>query len=384
METLYRNKVRAFTLPLVALLFLGFIATPASANSKGKQLLKDLIEKARKEGSLDTAVVTQVGPGVPKLKKAFNKRFGLNLKITAALGDQAGKFAKMLITLRAGGRPQFHSLTGGANDAIVTVEKGYATPVKNWKLLLAEINPLVASGQAKPNEVSPDVVAGRAFIWGTRTKVMVYNTQLASEKTIPRRVTDLADPKFKGKFTVAPWTDIFEQGLLVYKDRDKWLKTMDRIGKNAIGVMRFQPALNRILLKEFAYTYMNSAEYWGVKTRDPDAPVGLYWFSDYTPLSPMMYLVPKGTRHPAAGTLWALWMTTPEAQAIVQKASPQENLLFGRSDIDNRSRAAIKKSGSRLVSYLDSPENLKVLKWWATDEGRKYRRRLKAAVTQRR
>jgi len=355
-----------------------------SANSEGKKLLKDLIEKARKEGSLDTAAVTQVGPGVPKLVKAFNKRFGLNLEITTALGDQAGKFAKMLITLRAGGRPEFHTLTGGVNDAIVTVEKGYATQIKNWKPLLAEINPLVASGQAKPDEVSPPVVGGQAFIWGTRTKVMVYHTDLASEKTIPRRIIDLADPKFKGKFTVAPWTDIFEQGLLVYKDKEEWLKVMDRIGKNAAAVMRFQPALNRILLKEYAYTYMNSAEYWGVKARDADAPIGMHWFSDYTPLSPMMFIIPRGSRHPAAGTLWALWMTTPEAQAIVQKASPQENLVFGGSDIDNRSRAAIKKSGSRLVSYLNSPEDLKVLKWWATDEGRKYRSRLKAGITQRR
>ena len=138
------------------------------------------------------------------------------------------------------------------------------------------------------------------------------------------------------------------------------------------------------MVKEYAYTYMNSAEYWGVKARDADAPIGMHWFSDYTPLSPMMFIVPRGSRHPAAGTLWALWMTTPEAQAIVQKASPQENLVFGRSDIDNHSRAAIKKSGSRLVSYLNSPEDLKVLKWWATDEGRKYRSRLKAGITQRR
>jgi len=371
--------VALFTIALFSL-----FSNRVSANSEGRKLLKDLIEKARKEGSLDTATVTQLGPGVPKLVKAFNQRFGLNLKITVALGDQAGKFAKMLITLRAGGRPQFHNLTGSANDAIVTVSKGYATPVKNWKPLLAEVNPTVASGQVNPNEVSPPVVGGRAFIWGSRTKAMVYHTELASVETIPRRVIDLADPKFKGKFTVAPWTDIFEQGIMVYKDKAKWLKTMDQIGKNAAGVMRYQPALNRILLKEYAYTYMNSAEYWGVKARDAEAPIGLHWFSDYTPLSPMMYLIPRGSRHPAAATLWSLWMTTPEAQTILQAASPQENLIYGQSDIDNRSRAAIKKSGSRLISYLESPETVATLKWWATDEGKKYRSKLKAAVTQRR
>ncbi len=227
------------------------------------------------------------------------------------------------------------------------------------------------------------MVGGKAFIWGTRTKVMVYNSELATEKTIPRRIKDLADSKFKGKFTVAPWTDIFEQGVLVY-EKTKRLKKMDKIGKNAMGVMRFQPALNRILLKEFAYTYMNSAAYWGVKAKDPSAPIKVHWFSDYTPLSPMMYIVPKGSRHPAAATLWALWMTTKEAQSIFQQTSPQEILLFGQSDIDNRSRAAIKKSGSKLVSYLSSPENVAVLKWWATDEGRKYRSKMKSSVTQRR
>ncbi|NIO09493.1 MAG: hypothetical protein GTO40_16400, partial [Deltaproteobacteria bacterium] len=137
-----KSQFRFITVAIMAVALMVVGVYPAAANSEGKKLLNDLIQQAKKEGTLDTATVTQLGPGVPKLIKAFNKRFGLDLNVNVALGDQAGKFAKMLITLRAGGRPQFHSLTGSANDAIVTVEKGYATPIKNWKPLLAAVNPM--------------------------------------------------------------------------------------------------------------------------------------------------------------------------------------------------------------------------------------------------
>jgi len=379
------RKSIAATLKLSGILTvaLALSGTPAAANTDGKKLLQDLISQAKKEGTLDTAHITQLGPAVPALKRAFNKRFGLDLDINVALGDQAGKIAKLLITLRAGGRPEFDTLTASDNDLIVMAEKNYSMPIENWRLLLAEINPAVASGKAEPRDVSPDVVGGQSFVWATRTKALVYNTDLASESTIPQRIVDLADPKFKGQFTVAPWTDTFEQGIMVYKDKAEWLRVLDRIGKNARGVMRFEPALNRILLKEFPFAFMNSAEYLGVKAHDAKAPVGIHWFTDYTPMSLQMYTLPRGSRHPAAATLWALWMTTPEAQAIFQKVSPQENLRFGQSDIDQRSIAEIKKSGSKLVSYLDSPESVQALKWWATDEGAKYRAKLKSNITQR-
>jgi ABC-type Fe3+ transport system substrate-binding protein len=366
---------------------MGFLWGPgladAGQSSKGKQLLKELVDKARQEGALDTATITQAGPGVPKLVSAFNRRFGMNLRINVVLGDQAGKFAKLITTLDAGGKPEYDSLAGSENDIIVTVEKGYLHKVPDWEVLLAEVNPQVAAGTVKPGDVSPSVIGGYGFVWATRTKALVYSTKLASKDSIPKKIVDLADPKFKGKFTAAPWTDTFEQGILYYKDEDEWLQVLDRIGKNAATVLKFEPALNRILLGEFPYTYMNSAEYWGVMAKDRKAPIGLHWFSDYTPMSHVMYVVPKGSRHPAAAALWSLWMTTPEAQEIVQKASPQENLRFGRTEIDTRSWEEIKASGSRLVSYLDSPAALEKLKWWATPEGRQYRAKIKEAITQR-
>lgn len=366
-----------------AVSLLGPVLGGAAQSPKGKQLLKELVERAKQEGGLDTATVTQVGPGVPKLVSAFNRKFALNLEINVVLGDQAGKFAKLITTLDAGGKPEFDSLTGSENDIIVTIEKGYLLKVPDWELLLAEINPQIGSGHTKPGDVSPSVIGGYGFVWATRTKALVYSTKLASRDNIPKAIVDFADPKFKGKFTAAPWTDLFEQGLLYYKDKGEWLKTLDRIGKNAATVLKFEPALNRILLGEFPYTYMNSAEYWGVNAKDPKAPIGLHWFTDYTPMSHIMYVVPKGSRRPAAAALWSLWMTTPEAQEIVQKASPQENLRFGRTQIDTRSWEEIKASGSKLVSYLDSPAALEKLQWWATPEGRQYRAKIKEAITQR-
>jgi len=346
-------------------------------------LLSELIAKARDEGELDTATITEVGSGVPRLIDAFNARFGLNLTINVALGDQAGKYSQLLTSLQAGLPPIYDTLTGSEEDNLRMVEEGYAQKVDNWEMLLTEINPLVASKQVKLEDVSPALFSGYAFLWTTRDKGLLYNPKVMPEAELPKTYPDMANPKYRGKFVLAPWTDQFEMGVLVYKDKEEWVRTVDQIGKNSADVMNFSPALDRILLGEFAFQPSNMYYYWQVKDRDPQAPIGLRYFDDYIPYTKVMYVVPKRAAHPAAATLWALWITTPEAQAIWQPVSFLPNLVFGQSELDTQNRENLHKSQGRIVSWYDSEETLAQLKWYATTEGKQYRARLTAALTQR-
>lgn len=367
---------------ILGLLCMSLVA-PAAADEKGKRLLDELIRNAKQEGTLDTSVITQVGPAVPKLKAAFNKRFGLDLSINVGLGDQSGKFAQLITALETGASPSFDTLVGSGRDHHAVITKGFATKIDNWETILAEINPTVRSGAVKPGTVSPHPFTGYSMLWGTRTKGLIYNTKMISEKDVPKTYADFTKTEFKGKFPVPPWMDQYYMGILVY-DKAKWLKIAEQIGQNAAMVLKFNPALNRILLGEFPFMSMNTYYYWDVKSQDRDAPVGVRFFGDFTALTRVMYIIPKGSRHPAAATLWAMWMTTPEAEAIWQHVTRQENLSFGQSDIDKRGREMLEKSGSKVVSWYDSDETMKELNWLTTTkEGRKYRSAIKRAVTQR-
>src|SRR6266567_2551882 len=339
------------TASLVALAACGGTAQPASspaapatgqaASGSAKEQLAKLVTQAKQEGELDTATTTEQSPRVPQVKEAFNKMFGLNLNINVALGDQAGKLAKMITTLDAGSRPEFDTLTGSENDLIQLQEKGYLTKIDNWEALLAETNSWVRSGAVKPEDVSPPPFNGSTFVWSTRSRALMFNTKLITEDKVPQKVIDLADPQFKGKFSVPPWTDTWETGTMLYKDKAAWLQTLDQIGKNAFGVIDFSPALSRLLLGEFPFAPMNSYYYYDVKAK-----------------------------HPAAATLWTLFMTTPEAEAAWQPAAHEENIAFGQSEQDKIARKSLQESGSYLANWYANTDTLEQLKWWSSNEGK--------------
>ena len=88
------------------------------------QELAKLVTQAKQEGELDTATTTEQSPRVPQVKEAFNKMFGLNLNINVALGDQAGKLAKMITTLDAGTRVQVAD-THAQGRLVSCLEGGY-------------------------------------------------------------------------------------------------------------------------------------------------------------------------------------------------------------------------------------------------------------------
>ncbi|HEY8695116.1 MAG TPA: extracellular solute-binding protein [Chloroflexota bacterium] len=358
-------------------------ATGSSPAGGASAQLDKLIAQAKQEGELDTATTTEQASRVPQLKDAFLKRFELNLNINIALGDQTGKFAKMITALDSGGRPEFDSLTGSEEDIIQMESKGYVTKINNWDQLLRETNGWVRDGTVKPEDVSPQPFSGSAFLWSTRTKNLLYNTKQIQPDQMPKTTQDLADPRFKGKFTLPPWTDTWELGIQVHTDKEAWLQTLDQIGKNAAAVLDFSPALNRLLLGEFSFAPMNSYYYWDVKAKDPQAPLGVVWFKDYTPYSKVMYIVPKGSKHPAAATLWALWMGSPEAEAAWQPAAHEENIAFGQTDQDKLARQSLDASGTKLATWYATPETIEQLKWWSTPEGKQYRAKIKEAVTQR-
>jgi hypothetical protein len=192
----------------------------------------------------------------------------------------------------------------------------------------------------------------------------------------------MANPKYKGAFAVEPWTTAWQFGPLFYP-KEEWLKTVEKIGQSACCVLPFDAQMDRLLLGEVKFSATNTEYIWEIKSRDGNAPLANHWFKDYTAVSAVLHIVPKKARHPAAGTLFALWMTTPEAASIRQPETHEPNIFFGQSDHDKEVSESLKKSGTNLVSWYDSEKTREMLKWYGTKEGRTYRSALVKALTQR-
>ncbi|MBI2997101.1 MAG: extracellular solute-binding protein, partial [Deltaproteobacteria bacterium] len=257
--------------------------------------------------------------------------------------------------------------------------------IDNWELLLAEVNPLVASGKVKPEQVSWGALKGHALVWGNRVHGIMYNTKLISKTDVPQAYVDITNPKYKERYVVAPFPTMWLYGALIHP-KDKWLKVMEGIGKNAAAVLTFQAGSERVNLGEFAFQPLATQDYFRIRSRDPQAPVAVQWPTDIVQNTIMTYVVSAKAKHPSAGALWALWMTTPEAQKLWQPEIVYPNIMYGESAFDLEVRSALgelKKKGAKVVSWFDNRETEAMLQWYGTKEGLDYRKRIENALTQR-
>src|SRR5439155_2712961 len=81
--------------------------------ANGKQLLDELVAKAKQEGSLSASVRQGLGAIAPAIGAGFNKRFGLNLDVK--LDDRVTEyelFAKTRAAVQAGAPPPVDALEG--------------------------------------------------------------------------------------------------------------------------------------------------------------------------------------------------------------------------------------------------------------------------------
>jgi len=128
-------------------------------------------------------------------------------------------------------------------------------------------------------------------------------------------------------------------------------------------------------------TLSSQARIHGLLQEEKGAPVALVWNQGI--MTTDYLAVPKGSKHPAAATLWAMWMGSPEAEAVWQAAAHEENIAFGQTAQDKLAKQSLADAGTKPISWYDSPATLEQLKWWSTPDGTDYRNKIKEAVTQR-
>jgi ABC-type Fe3+ transport system substrate-binding protein len=350
------------------------LAVAAESPSKGKGALDELIAKAKQEGELVATIQSSWNKGlIQPLTDAFRKRFGLDIKVTVANVNSARHFPVAIAETQAGAPATYDVVQGDDAETMQIVGAEATQKVQSWATLLADINPLVRSGKVRPDEISHGPFKDHSFMFMANAKQLIYNTRSISEKDLPRLHRDLTDPKYKGKFAQPPWTSHWEIAPVAFDnfDKNEWLDVVRRAGKNTGAVLGESAAVQRVVLGEFAFALAQDRYVRQIFAKDPKAPVASRFFDDYNELNQVYYSVRSRARHPAAGTLWALWMTTPESQKIWQPSDLQP-VPYGESQLDREFRESIAKSKARVIGFLDNEKTVELLKWYRTDEGRKY------------
>jgi len=192
------------------------------------------------------------------------------------------------------------------------------------------------------------------------------------ESDLPKVHPDLTDAKFKGRFVQPPWTAHWELSpqTLDAATRDKWLDVVRAAGKNGTVLSEVE-GVQRVALGQFDFVLAQDTYLRQMLAKDPKTPLAAAFFNDYNEVNGLYYSVRTNTASPAAATLWALWMTTAEAQAIWQPDNKSFQ-PYGSSEIDLAEREAVKNRGVPTLGYLDNERTIALLTWQQTPEGAKY------------
>ena len=181
------------------------------------------------------------------------------------------------------------------------------------------------------------------MLFDDRLKIMLYNPEVMPKDQLPKTYLDLADPRYKGKFTVPPWATSYSTGALVY-GKERWIDVIAEIGQNASGVATYAQGAQQLLARQIAFQQDNLGDYFTQKSLGANVPVDYAWFQDFTGLNSQYYVVPRNAKHPAAATLFAMYMATDEgAPPLRPPTSP------------STSRAGIRRWTTRFASRSRTP-----------------------------
>lgn len=351
-------------------LILAIVSLAFTAEAFSSSTLQSLVAGARAEGQLDLMVTTTQGEkGARELTDAFKQRFGLNIKIDADLsGLEDQKITQAVAETKSGAPPTFDLMQAQALHVYTLVSNGGAEQIENWDLLLKEIVP---EAHKIKDKVSPGALSGYGFQWGNRVLALLYNPRLIFKEDLPKTWKEKTDPRYAGAYSVPPWIGTILSGILKY-DKDEWLQIIRGVGQNKRQVLTFSAAVQRMMLGELKFVEANTETYFLEKARDPNAPIGLTYYEDFTPMDQVMYVVRKGARHPNAARLFALWAAGAEATKIFEKHSFSSNLFLGMGPIAQKLRAALAERNVKPVSWFDNPQTEEKSRWLQTEEGRKY------------
>jgi ABC-type Fe3+ transport system substrate-binding protein len=350
---------------------LGLPSAALAAAADGKKALQELVDGARKEGRLDVMITSSAGEkGARELTTAFKRRFGLDaVNVSPDLtGQESQKFNRAVAESKSGIPPTFDLMQGEASNVLSLIDAGGADAVQNWQALLGEISPEAFKVKEK---ISPETLAGRGFLWSTRTIALLYNPKLISEAELPKTWKQKADPKYRGAFSMPPWISALLMGVLKY-DKNEWLEIVRGMGRSKRQVLTYDAAAQRMLLGDLKFFYGNADIYFDQKTSDPNAPIDEIFFEDLTTMRQVLYVVRKGAKNPNAAKLFALWATSAEANEIFEKHAYIENLVLERGPISRKIAKVLKDRNIKVLSWFDNAETVAKFAWFETNEGKEY------------
>ena len=260
-----------------------------------------LAQGAKKEGEV-VVYTSLISEDLGAISAAFEKKYGVKVKGWRAGSEKV--LQRALVESRA-----------NRNDADVIETNGPELESLHREKVLQPFK------SPHMKELMPQALRPHGEWVGTRINMFVqmYNTQLVKKADLPRKYSDLADPRWKGRLGIEAEDEDWFAAAVKGEGEEAGLRIFREIGKaNGFSVRKGHTLLAGLVASgEIAFaltTYSHGAE----KLKKKGAPVDWYAIEPAIGRANGIAIV-RRPAHPHAAMLFADFVLAPEGQRILER-----------------------------------------------------------------
>jgi len=305
----------------------------------GSSKLDELIAGAKKEGVIEFYGPSTLGPqGAQALAAAFNKKYGLNVKLGYSPSGNMTRDTGKVVGLSASGQPPEW-------DIMVVTDAHHGSL---WLRKLHIPFDYTSIGVAKDRIEYDNGTVSVA----NQFALPAYNKKTLPAKDVPKRWEDLLDPKWKGKLGVINSTHHWGRLAAGPWGEEKTIDFIKKLSAQKPLLTRAGEMAQRLILGEVlvSATLQDSQLHQSMESGAP-----LAFAEQVQPvISPEYHVgVLKNAPHPNAAHLFVAFMASPEVQAIWEKHT-------GHTSAYVPGTAAHKFAQGKQVVYMKQDQAAKV------------------------
>jgi iron(III) transport system substrate-binding protein len=265
----------------------------------------ELIAGAKKEGVIDFYGPSTLGPeGAQAIVAAFNKKYGLNVKVNFTPSGNMTRDTAKVIGLSASGQPPEWDIM-------------LVTDAHHGSLWLRKLHKSFDYTTVGVEKQRIEYDNGTVSV-ANQFALPAYNTKLLPAHDVPKTWEDLLDPKWKGKIGVINSTHHWGRLAAGAWGDEKTLDFIKKLSAQKPLLTRAGEMAQRLILGEVlvSATLQDSQLH---EAKESGAP--LAFAEQVSPVvSPEYHVgVLKGSKHPNVGHLMVAFMASAEVQPAWQK-----------------------------------------------------------------
>jgi ABC-type Fe3+ transport system substrate-binding protein len=352
----FMSRSHAYLVGVVALVLSAALVEKLHAGAADP--LAQLIEGAKKETTLRGQWSQNSfggAKGLSELVAGMNKKYGLNLKAQFTPGPDMQRLMLRLAQEAAAGQPASTDVYMGNSQAVFDAMKANVLKPTDWTAIL----PRKVPSEPGFDPIAPD---GVAIAFATTVVGILYNTDLVKGDDVPRSLEDVLKPKWKGRIASTPYAAGFRElampGLL---GREYVIEFTKKLSRQIGGLLRCGEA-ERFTSGEFLMLVLTCGGNDVNVLQGTGAPIAHTVVKEGTVLHMRYAGVPKHSQSPNAGALFAAYLHTPEAQALLWKDDGLDLHVYPESKM-KKDVQKVRAAGGKIA--LNTPQWLASLKGYS-------------------